>query len=301
MLSWSLCLLLAWLQLEAMAGYVAPAHLADCKGDIRLSDFTGRDEDWGPWTVKANAFFTLMGWDELLRQVEEAPDTRSVMNESLGDDSKPISKALHAVLTVKLQKKALGIMTLAGRGEGFHGWRMLRYEYEPQVANRFAAMLSALLNPPWGDGAASFHDALVEWANDIARYEIQSKKAFGDDYRVATLLVHAPEPFRAVLRNAPASARGSYVLLRSHLREWHASGVVFSGTGMSSGSDPMDVGAIHGHASAKGKEKGKDQKGKDKTEKGKDKGKGKGKGVEGQGQGQGQGSGTIPRQVFQLR
>ena len=154
MLSWSFRLLLAWLQLEAMAGLVSPATLADCKDDIRLADFSGRDEDWGRWTVKANAFFTLMGWDDWIRQVEDAPETRSVMNESLAANARPISKAMHAVLTVKLQKKALGIMTLAGRGEGFHGWRLLRYEYEPQVANRFAAMLSALLNPAWGDGSS---------------------------------------------------------------------------------------------------------------------------------------------------
>ena len=35
---------------------------------------------------------------------------------------------------------------------------------------------------------------LVEWDNEVAKYEMQSAKEFGDDYRIATLLMHAPEP-----------------------------------------------------------------------------------------------------------
>eukprot|EP00974_Lingulodinium_polyedra_P003348 313844-Lingulodinium_polyedra.AAC.1 len=56
------------------------------------------------------------------------------------EEARGVSKALRAVLTVKLQRKALGIVTLAGRGEGLHAWRLLRAEYEPSAGNRYAAM-----------------------------------------------------------------------------------------------------------------------------------------------------------------
>ena len=127
-----------------------------------------------------------------------------------------------------------------------------------------------------------FADMLVDWENDTARYEIQSGKQFADDYRVATLLVHAPEPARTVLRNAPPAAKLSYAALREHLRQWHMSGLTYSGLGTMRGDDPMEgvtVGAVSGQKAGvdpKGKG-GKGDKG-DKGAKGKFKGdKGKGK------------------------
>ena len=71
-------------------------------------------------------------------------------------------------------------------------------------------MLSALLNPQqFGNGTQSFLDALVEWETDISRYELQAGKEFADDYRIATLMVHSPEPYKTVVRNAPVAARAS--------------------------------------------------------------------------------------------
>ena len=128
-----------------------PSILADCKGDIKMAEFSGREEDWGSWLTKAHAFFTLMEWDELSDALEQIPDTRDVGNAPLGVNAVPVSKALHAVLTMKLQRKALAIITLAGKGEGFQAWRMLRVEYEPSVSNRFAAMLFATAKPTLGD------------------------------------------------------------------------------------------------------------------------------------------------------
>ena len=127
-----------------------------------MAEFSGREEDWGSWLVKAQAFFTLMGWEELIDAVEREPDTTDVRNAALGAAAVATSKALHAVLTVKLQRKALAIATLAGKGEGFHAWRMLRVEYEPSVGNRFAAMLSQLLNPQWESGDKPFAELLVD-------------------------------------------------------------------------------------------------------------------------------------------
>lgn len=155
-----------------------------------------------------------------------------------------VSKALTAVLTVKVARKALGIVTLSGRGEGLTAWRSLQAEYEPATGNMHAAMLSALFNPTWSAGEALFSDALAQWGNDIARYELQSSKPFGEDYRIAKLLVHSPEPFRGIMRAAPASVRGSHSQLRAYLREGQATGQAFSAAGVA--QDAMEVGAVSG-------------------------------------------------------
>ena len=95
---------------------------------------------------------------------------------ALAADQQPISRALHAVLTVRCQHKALGIVTLAGKNQGFKAWKGLLAEYEPQAGNRYAAVLTSLLNPPWATDERLFADAIVDWDNSIARYEIQSGK-----------------------------------------------------------------------------------------------------------------------------
>eukprot|EP00959_Pyramimonas_sp_CCMP1952_P404710 8481737-Pyramimonas_sp.AAC.1 len=61
------------------------------------------------------------------------------------------SKLLHAMLITKTHCKALAMVTLAGRHEGFVAGRAIKNEYELGVGNRFAAMLSGLLNPRCGD------------------------------------------------------------------------------------------------------------------------------------------------------
>eukprot|EP00959_Pyramimonas_sp_CCMP1952_P023887 500853-Pyramimonas_sp.AAC.1 len=76
--------------------------------------------------------------------------------------------------------------TLAGGHEGFAAWRAIKNEYEPGVGNRFAAMLSGLLNQRWDD-QKPFADQLVDWDNDVARYMMQACKEFGDEFRIATL------------------------------------------------------------------------------------------------------------------
>ena len=115
-------------------------------------------------------------------------------------------------------------------------------------------MLTALLNLPWATDERAFADPIVDWDNNIARYEMPSGKQFADDYRIARPLVHAPEPHKTILRQAPPSAKTSHVALRQHLREWQASGRTFDamGTANASGIAPMDVSAVSGHKAMKG-------------------------------------------------
>eukprot|EP00959_Pyramimonas_sp_CCMP1952_P240736 5031365-Pyramimonas_sp.AAC.1 len=48
-------------------------QLVDCRGGIKLSEFSGRDEDWPSWSIKAHAFFALMGWGDPIDNVEAQP------------------------------------------------------------------------------------------------------------------------------------------------------------------------------------------------------------------------------------
>eukprot|EP00959_Pyramimonas_sp_CCMP1952_P007296 153025-Pyramimonas_sp.AAC.1 len=91
-------------------------------------------------------------------------------------------------------------------------------------------MLSGLLNPRWDD-QKPFADQLVDWDNDVARYVTQAGKDFGDQFRIATLLAHRPEPYKTALRNVPTAAKVSHMAMRTHLREWMASGQVFAASG----------------------------------------------------------------------
>ena len=61
----------------AVKAPVLPQGLADCRGDIKLPDFTGRNEDWSSWVVKARAIFTIVGWDGLVdaAELEAGQDT----------------------------------------------------------------------------------------------------------------------------------------------------------------------------------------------------------------------------------
>ena len=172
---------------------VAASSLADCRGDVKLLSFSGREQDWPSWCVKAEAFFTLVGWGEYVATAEAQEDKLDITNVNLGVNGVNVSKALYAILVTKLEAKALGIVTLEGKHEGLAAWWALKREYEPVIGNRLAAMLTGLLNPPWSADTTNgrpFADLIVDWENDTARYEIQSGKQFGDEYKVVTLLVH---------------------------------------------------------------------------------------------------------------
>eukprot|EP00959_Pyramimonas_sp_CCMP1952_P051510 1076225-Pyramimonas_sp.AAC.1 len=135
-----------------------------------------------------------MGWDDLIDNAEAQP-AQAVDSVSMGERAAATSKLVHAVLITKTQRKALAMVTFAGRHEGFVAWRAIKNEYEPG-GSRFAAMLSGLLNPWWGD-QKPFADQLADWDIDAAGYVMQAGKDFGDEFRIATLLVRSPEPCNA--------------------------------------------------------------------------------------------------------
>ena len=65
-------------------------QLVDCRGDVKLPEFSGRDEDWASWPIKAHAFFALVGWDAYLAMVESHVE-HAVDNASMGDQAAGVS------------------------------------------------------------------------------------------------------------------------------------------------------------------------------------------------------------------
>ena len=74
-----------------------------------------------------------------------------------GGDVQTISRQLYAILVVKLDGKAPGIVQLFGKGEGggrrLEAWRQLKLQYEGKSGNRQTALLRGILNPRAGGDA----------------------------------------------------------------------------------------------------------------------------------------------------
>jgi len=130
-------------------------------------------------------------------------------------------------------------------------------------------------------------DLLQQWESQIALWENQSGERLSEQIQIATVMRHAREDIKQVLRMTSRGFAKQYVMLRAALEEYLATGRQYDGYGLScggasssySGPAPMEVGAIRDKS---GGSKGKhyDRKGgKDNySGKGKSKHKGKGKG-----------------------
>ena len=77
--------------------------------------------------LKFEAWSELVGWR---RQLDAAAaSTLPIVNTTLETVVQTISRQLYAILVVKLEGKALGIVQLVNRGEGLEAWRQLKLEY----------------------------------------------------------------------------------------------------------------------------------------------------------------------------
>ena len=224
-----------------------------------------------------------------------AASTLPIVNTTLETEVQKISRQLCAILVVKLEGKALGIVQLVGKREGLEAWRQLKLEYEGKSGNRQAALLRGILNPmaAWEadtrngrsvvdtrDGR-SVVESLNRWEKTIGLYRTASGVDISDGILAATVLEHSPESYQNIQKQAPSSVRASYSAMRGWFREYAETLRRYDGTSGSSaqqtaGPAPMDVDqtrAVSGFSSGKdgtGKSKGK---GKSKDGKGKGKGK----------------------------
>ena len=197
------------------------------------------------------------------------------MNTTLETEVQTISRQLYAILVVKLEGKAVGIVQLVGKGEGLEAWRQLKLEYECKFGNRQAALLRGILNPrgAWEaetrDGR-SVVESLNRWEKTIGLYRTASGVDVSDGILGATVLEHSPESYQTIVKQDPYNVRASYSAMRGWLREYAETLRRYDGTSGSSsqqtqstGPVPMEVDqtrAVSGFSSGKdgtGKSKGK--------------------------------------------
>ena len=83
-------------------------------------------------------------------------------------------------------------------------WKLIKDEYEPKVAGRYATMLGGLLNPEYFEEemkkGKDFMEVLGDWEVDVARYELQSSEKVSANTRVAVIMKYAPENVKVALR-----------------------------------------------------------------------------------------------------
>ena len=103
------------------------------RGEFKLVPYSGDDEHWPRWVLRFEARSELVGWG---RQLDAAAaSTLPIVNTTLETEVQTISRQLYAILVVKLEGKALGIVQLADKGEGLEAWRQSTSECEGKSGN----------------------------------------------------------------------------------------------------------------------------------------------------------------------
>ena len=117
----------------------------DTRREFKLVPYSGDDEHWPQWVLKFEAWSELVGWRRQL-DAAAAASTLPIVNTTLETEVQTTSRRLYAILVVKLEGKALGIVQLVNKGEGLEARRQLKLEYEGKSGNRQAALLQGILN-----------------------------------------------------------------------------------------------------------------------------------------------------------
>ena len=87
----------------------------DTRGEFKLVPYSGDDEQWPQWVLKFEAWSELVGWGRRLDVASRS--THQIANTTLDAELQTISRQLYAILVVKLDGKALGIVQLVGKGD----------------------------------------------------------------------------------------------------------------------------------------------------------------------------------------
>ena len=232
--------------------------MIDPKAYGRPRSFSGADEEWDGWAFVARSHLSLLTEDaeHWLEVAEAAPGgSASVLLAALTAEARDFARVLYHVLVSTVQGKALAVIRGGERANGLQCWVLLCDEYEPKSGSRLTALLCGLLAPPWqGLEGPAFLRALAAWEVEVRRYESQSQEAIGEGIKVATLMRHAPESVRHLLRHSASSVGTSFARARQVVQDYVKSGVDYTVNlrpdDGAPGVVPMDVNAL-GSADAK--------------------------------------------------
>ena len=200
------------------------SNLVDTRLDLRTPTFGGDDAGWESWCMKFEAYAHLVGLGPGMETAAE--NDGHIDLDTLNAEALVQSRNLYALLIGKCDGRALSIISLVPRKNGYEAWRMLKKEYEGTGGARSAAILRGILNPRsrWAkldaDGR-DINDMLQAWEKDIAQYRIGSSMELPPTILAAAALEHLPAKYQAMLSQIPMTQRENMTSLRAYIREWH--------------------------------------------------------------------------------
>ncbi|CAK0827956.1 unnamed protein product [Prorocentrum cordatum] len=267
----------------------AGVQMLDSRGVGKVPTFSGKREDFEDWIFPFESFCGLLGWTAGLDRSREAEEPLTV--DDLGEQGVQVGRSLYHLLASTTKGTAQSIGKLCPRGDGFEAMRRLHKEYRPRLNEEHGQMLQQILTPLWWkdrEGKERFTEVLIAWGELISRYERATGEQVTQNMKTSTIMAHAPEEVKVMLRSAQREVRSDVTQMRNCIFEAviGQSGVVAKPPTANWGSNDMDVDAIS---------KGKGKDGKDKCQichkpshaardcfwrdKGKQKGDGKGRGA----------------------
>ena len=242
----------------AQNGALRRPPILDTRGLTKVPHFSGKDQDWGEFCFRFESYTALLGLETMM---EIASSHRGpILMDGEGEDAKTASRTLFHLLVQTTEGKALKLLRACPRNNGAEAWRLLKSEYEPAIAGRFAAVLQSLLSPTFAPNR-DFLEQLTEWETAVTKWEMQSGETLSASIKVAVILKHAPPRLREVVRVLQIDCR-DYPKLREVLKQYLQSGRQFSGDGISVESAPMEIDYLARGSPFKGKGKGKKGSGK---------------------------------------
>lgn len=218
----------------------------DTKILTKIDVFKGEDDKWGEWCFVFENTCALLDLDGLMEVACSTDQVNVLQMSNYNPKVRLQAKALYHLLIQVVRNKALTVIRLVEKYNGFLAWRHLKHEYEASVGARFTAMLCSILTPGWRPDIG-FDQQLMNWERFIHEYTTQSKESISDNTKLAVLTKHAPEEIKRVVRQH-ASCK-VYNEMRKHIFDFLAAGREYTTAGAAmpdgGGGVPMDVGAIN--------------------------------------------------------
>ena len=165
------------------------APLVDTRRVFKVGSSDGKDEHWVHWSLKLEAFTSLLGWEDAMSTAAVHGTDASLQGvEQLVTET---ARALFSLLVAKCEEKAFGIVQLCPKVNGLEAWRRLKDEYEGRSGNRLANMSRGILNPRgrWvkdRDLNKEFFESLNDWEILFGGYRAASGENVSDRVLVAT-------------------------------------------------------------------------------------------------------------------
>ena len=205
--------------MAAEAG-AAGAQLLDSRGVGKAPTFTGKRADFEDWIFPFESYCGLLGWTQGL---EKARDSENPLTaDDLGEAGVQVGRSLYHLLASTTKGTAQSIVKLCPRGDGCEAMRRLYGEYRPRLNEEHGQMLQQILTPLWWkerEGKERFTEVLIAWDELISRYERAAGEDVTQNMKTSTIMAHAPDDVKTMLRSAQRDVRSDITQMRNCIFE----------------------------------------------------------------------------------